>query len=297
MPLYDKMLGAFAATPVGAKLVLNVTTPIDKALMRWSKARFNLSAGAEEIAGQNILLMAKGAKSGVEREAPLLFFEVDGCLGLIASRAGHPKNPAWYYNLKAHPDCRVYVRGAELACTARLVDGDDRAKVWAAATRIYPGYDDYARRTDRDIPVFLLTPKSGEIPPVPSPFGRDLGLFALRAGTGAMMLFGHGLGKFAKLGDGPIQWADPIGIGPAASLYLALFAEVVCSALLALGLVTRFAALNLLITMLVAALIVHGDDPWKKQEFALMYALPFFALMLTGPGRISLDHLFWGRRR
>jgi putative oxidoreductase len=297
MALYDKILGGFASTPIGGKLVLKVTTPADKALMRWSKGRFNVSVGAAEIAGQNLLLMAKGAKSGVEREAPLLFFEVDGCIGLIASRAGHPKNPAWYYNLKANPDCRVFVRGVELACVARQVEGEERERVWRAATAIYPGYDDYASRTTRKIPVFLLAPQNGSVPPVPTPFGLDLGLLAARVVAGSMMLFGHGLGKFDKIGDGPIQWADPIGIGPAASLYLAIFAEVVCSALLALGFLTRFAALNLLVTMLVAAFIVHGDDPWKKQEFALVYAIPFLTLLLTGPGRISLDHFLWGRKR
>lgn len=295
MPLYDKILGRIASTPAGGWMVLNLTTPLDKKLMRWTRGRLNLSAGASELAAQNLLLVAKGAKSGMERDVPLLFTEVDGKIGLIASRTGHPNNPAWYYNLKANPECQVFVRGAALRCVAREVEGDERARVWKEALRFYPGYDEYAKRTERHIPVLILEPTDGVLPPVPRPLLPDLGLLGLRVAVGSMMLFGHGLGKLDKIGAGPIEWADPIGVGPAASLYLAIFAEVVCAGLLALGLFTRFAAIPLLITMLVAAFIVHADDPWNKQEFALLYAVPFLTLLLTGGGRASLDHLLFSR--
>lgn len=128
----------------------------------------------------------------------------------------------------------------------------------------------------------------------------DIGLLWLRVTIGAMMLGSHGWGKLMKLmGPGPVQFADPFGLGAGPSLFLAVGAEVACAALLIVGLATRAAALPLLITMLVAAFIIHGDDPFKKQEFALLYAVPCVTLMLTGPGRLSLDTLVlgWWRAR
>jgi putative oxidoreductase len=126
--------------------------------------------------------------------------------------------------------------------------------------------------------------------------GIDLGLLMLRLGVGLFMLIGHGWGKligFPQLLD---RFPDPIGLGPGLSLVLAVFAEVVCSVLLVLGLGTRLAAVPLLITMVVAAFIIHADDPWVKQELALMYAIPYFSLIFTGAGRFSLDELIANRR-
>lgn len=117
---------------------------------------------------------------------------------------------------------------------------------------------------------------------------RDIGLLWLRLTTGSFMLT-HGLPKMQMLRDDPIEFADPLGVGVFASLALAVFAEVVCSVALIVGALTRAACAPLLITMLVAAFIVHGDDPWARKEFALLYAIPYVALLLTGPGRYSLD--------
>lgn len=295
MPVYDKILSSFASSPMGSWLVLNVASPLDRHLLRWSKARFNLSAGTG-LGHRTVLVIAKGAKSGKERQVALLMTEYRGQIGLIASKAGATKAPAWYHNLKANPECRVLIRGEEIACVAREVDGDTRQAVWDEALTFYPGYDEYAERAGRKIPVLVLEPVAGQIPPIPQPILPDIGLLLMRVSLGAMMLFSHGLGKIDRLSADPIQFADPIGVGPAASLWLAVFAEVVCAVLVAVGALTRFAAVPLLITMLVAAFIVHGDDPFKKQEFALLYAVPFLALIFTGPGRLSVDHFLFGRR-
>lgn len=117
---------------------------------------------------------------------------------------------------------------------------------------------------------------------------RNLGLLVLRGGTGLIMVYGHGLGKLNRLLEGG-GFADPLGIGPQVSLALAAFAEVGCSLLLVLGLGTRLATIPLLTTMGVAAFVVHGADPWTKKEAAIMFALPYLTLLLTGPGRFSLD--------
>ena len=123
----------------------------------------------------------------------------------------------------------------------------------------------------------------------------DLGLLALRLGVGGMMLLGHGwpkLSKFSALAD---KFPDPLGVGSQLSLIMAVFGEVFCAALLMLGLLTRLAAIPFLTTMLVAAIIIHGGDPWAKKELALLYAVPAVTLLLTGPGGLSLDA--WRRGR
>lgn len=125
---------------------------------------------------------------------------------------------------------------------------------------------------------------------------RDLGLLALRVSVGLLMLIGHGLGKMGKLGDDPVQFADPLGMGVMTSLVLAVFAEVFCSAALVVGLLTRAAAVPLIVTMLVAAFIVHADDPWSRKEFAIMYLIPYVTLLLTGPGKFSLDAKLFRRK-
>lgn len=126
---------------------------------------------------------------------------------------------------------------------------------------------------------------------------RDLGLLVLRVGTGAMMLLGHGAGKLGLLGASPLQFPDPVGVGAFPSLLLALLGEVVGSVLVILGLGTRVGALFLLATMGVAALVVHGDDPWARKELAVAFAVPALTLLLTGPGRLSFDHVLARRRR
>jgi putative oxidoreductase len=120
---------------------------------------------------------------------------------------------------------------------------------------------------------------------------NDIGLLVLRVGVGAFMLVAHGWGKLAGFGDLAGKFPDPIGLGSTFSLVLAIFAEVLCALLVILGLGTRFAAVPLLTTMLVAAIVVHADDPWSKKEFALLYAIPFLTLIFTGGGRYALDSL------
>ena len=123
----------------------------------------------------------------------------------------------------------------------------------------------------------------------------DVGLLLLRLSVGPMMLFGHGLTKLGRMPELMDSFPDPLGVGSAFSAVLAVFAEVVCSALLALGLGTRFAALNLVITMAVAALIVHGDDPWARKEMAVIYGVTYLALLVSGAGRLSLDSVIWAK--
>ena len=124
----------------------------------------------------------------------------------------------------------------------------------------------------------------------------SFGLLLLRVGIGSLLLFGHGLPKLLHFSDRAASFANPIGVGPAASLTLVVFAEVVCSSLVILGLATRLAAVPPVIFFLIAFFIQHSDDPWNKKELALVYLVPFLALMFTGGGRFSLDALRAQRR-
>jgi len=126
---------------------------------------------------------------------------------------------------------------------------------------------------------------------------RSIGLLVLRLGVGLMMLVAHGWGKLVGFSDLAEKFPDPLGIGPTTTLVVAIFAEVVCALLIVVGLGTRFAAVPLLVTMLVAAFVVHADDPWSRQEFALLYAIPFLTLVFTGGGRFALDSIIKIKRR
>jgi len=112
----------------------------------------------------------------------------------------------------------------------------------------------------------------------------------LRIIGGGFMLT-HGWPKFQKLLDGNLQFADPIGLGVGPSLFLTVFAEFFCGLLILLGLGTRLASIPSFITMFVAAFVVHGADPFKKKELALVYMLVYLALFLLGSGKFSIDNM------
>jgi putative oxidoreductase len=118
----------------------------------------------------------------------------------------------------------------------------------------------------------------------------DLSLFLLRITFGGLMLLNHGLPKLDKLmAEGPVKFADIMGLGAANSLKLAVFAEFLCAALLVLGLFTRWAALPLVITMLIAVFMIHGADPLADKEHAILFLVPYIILMIKGAGWYSLD--------
>jgi len=127
---------------------------------------------------------------------------------------------------------------------------------------------------------------------------KDFGLLVLRVGVGCMMAFSHGLGKITQYFSGDeIQFADPIGLGQSMSLLLAGSSEFFCALALALGLATRLVSIPLIITMAVAVLVVHGDDPFQKKEFALLYLVPFITLFFSGAGRFSVDRMIMGKQQ
>jgi putative oxidoreductase len=119
----------------------------------------------------------------------------------------------------------------------------------------------------------------------------DFPLLIVRLALGAMMAFGHGVPKLNSFAQRKDSFPEIFGMDSSVTLILAIFAEVFCSFLLAVGLLTRTALIFLIATMLVAVLLVHGDDPFSKQEVGLLYLVPYFFLYLTGPGKYSIDNL------
>lgn len=122
----------------------------------------------------------------------------------------------------------------------------------------------------------------------------DIAILLLRIGVAVFMLT-HGFPKFELFGETPVKFMDVMGLGPEASLLLAISAEVGCSLLILFGLATRIAVIPLIVTMLVAVFIAHSGDPFAVQEKGLLYMLVYIALFLTGSGRYSLDKLISNR--
>ena|SRR5688500_11607742 len=124
---------------------------------------------------------------------------------------------------------------------------------------------------------------------------RDVILLVLRVAIGAMML-AHGIPKLQMLlSGGSVTFPAVLGMAPVLSLTLAVFAEVVCSLFILFGLGTRLAAIPLIITMLVAVLIVHVNDPFAQQELGVHYLLFYVVLLFAGSGKYSADYLIYSR--
>lgn len=142
----------------------------------------------------------------------------------------------------------------------------------------------------------------------------SIGLLVLRLGIGGFLLT-HGLGKLQMTIAGEFaKFGDPIGLGNTLSLVLVTIAEFFCALAVLLGFATRFAAAVIVFSMSVAVFVAHGADPWTMErgyalftsgaskswaskEPALLYLVPFLALVFTGAGRLSVDSLVAGRRR
>lgn len=114
----------------------------------------------------------------------------------------------------------------------------------------------------------------------------------------AIFMLTHGLKKYMMLfSGGPIEFADPIGLGETTTLVLAVFAEVVCSALIFIGLATRLVVLPLIFTMFIIVFIIHAPDGFGSQELPALYLLIYILLLVTGSGKYSVDHLISNKKK
>ena len=112
-----------------------------------------------ELKGKPVVLLTTvGARPGKLRKTPLMRVEHEGEYAVAASLGGAPKNPVWYHNIKAHPHVELQDGTVTADYEAREVFGAEKAAWWQRALEVWPDYADYQQKTDRDIPVFVLTP-------------------------------------------------------------------------------------------------------------------------------------------
>jgi F420H(2)-dependent quinone reductase len=112
------------------------------------------------VPGKMLLLDHVGAKSGTKRTSPLLYFRDGDDMVIVASKGGFPKNPAWYYNLKANPLTEVQVGSHHVPVRARVATAEERERLWPEAVKSYHGYADYqVRSKGREIPLVILEPR------------------------------------------------------------------------------------------------------------------------------------------
>ncbi len=122
---------------------------------------FEKTRGAEgaDLRGMPIIAVTSvGAKTGKLRKTPLMRVEHDGEYAAVASLGGAPQHPVWYYNLKANPHVELQDEAVKKDYIAREVTGDEKAIWWERAVAAYPPYADYQEKTERQIPVFVLSP-------------------------------------------------------------------------------------------------------------------------------------------
>ncbi|MER7283706.1 nitroreductase family deazaflavin-dependent oxidoreductase [Dactylosporangium sp. NPDC000244] len=131
----------------------------------WSRDQaelFERTNGAEGNTMQGrpvIVLTTLGAKSGKIRKTPLMRVEHGGEYAVVASLGGAPKHPVWYHNIVANPHVELQDGPVKRDYTAREVTGAEKEQWWQRATETWPAYDEYQQKTDRQIPLFVLTPQ------------------------------------------------------------------------------------------------------------------------------------------
>jgi deazaflavin-dependent oxidoreductase (nitroreductase family) len=122
--------------------------------------RYIETGGAQGHAWQDthcLLLTTTGRKSGKDRILPLIYGTHDGDFIVVASKGGAPEHPAWYVNLEADPHVKVQVKDDVFDAVARTASESERAELWPIMVKEWPAYDEYQEKTDRQIPVVVLT--------------------------------------------------------------------------------------------------------------------------------------------
>jgi F420H(2)-dependent quinone reductase len=114
--------------------------------------------GSTQRGAPLLLLTTQGRKSGKWRRTALIFGEHAGNYVIVASKGGAPVHPAWYLNLVAHPEVLVQVYDRIVAATARTATAQEKPELWSLMASIWPDYNEYVKKTTRDIPVVILEP-------------------------------------------------------------------------------------------------------------------------------------------
>lgn len=131
-------------------------TRLHTPLYRLTKGRLGGSMRGAPV----LILTTNGRKTGKRRANPLLYQQDGDAYVVVGSAGGQARHPAWYLNLVANPSVEIEVSGRKLTARAETAGGQERARLWQKMTAVWPPYDDYQRKTDRELPVVLLKPAS-----------------------------------------------------------------------------------------------------------------------------------------
>jgi deazaflavin-dependent oxidoreductase (nitroreductase family) len=138
--------------------VLGRVMSLHASIYRWTGGRIG---GRVPGLPSLLLLDHVGAKSGRKRTAPLVYMPDGDDFVVVAAKGGHPQHPGWVHNLRAHPDTEVQVGSKRIAVRAREANADERGRLWPRAVEYNPLWGSYQRRTDRTIPIVILSPRRG----------------------------------------------------------------------------------------------------------------------------------------
>ena len=153
----QKFLRRFAASGPGSWLFARVAHHLDRPVHRLTRGRHTLGSAITGL--PVVMLTTTGARSGQPRTVPILGIPFSGGVAVIASNFGQRRQPAWYHNLRAHPDAQVVIDGVRRSVRAVEAQGERRADIWQEGLRVYPGFAQYERRAShRRISVFVLEP-------------------------------------------------------------------------------------------------------------------------------------------
>jgi deazaflavin-dependent oxidoreductase (nitroreductase family) len=153
----QKFVRRFAAGGPGSWLFARVAPQIDRPVHRLTGGRHTF---ASLISGLPVVMLTTtGAKSGQPRTVPVLGIPTSDGVAVIASNWGQQRHPAWYHNLRAHPDVTVQIGAEHRSVHARVATAEERARLWPRAVELYGSYADYQARTDREIPLVILEPR------------------------------------------------------------------------------------------------------------------------------------------
>jgi deazaflavin-dependent oxidoreductase (nitroreductase family) len=138
--------------------------PVLGPLMRWHAKIYRATGGriGGNLPGLPSLLLLDhvGARSGKRRTTPLVYMPVGDSFLVVASKGGHPSDPSWMHNLRAHPDTEIQIGRDRLRVRAREANAEERSELWPKAAEYNPHWGRYRERTSREIPLVLLEPRS-----------------------------------------------------------------------------------------------------------------------------------------
>ena len=154
LTLPERLVHRFLISDAGIWFGRYILPRLDRPLLYLTRGRYSMSKGQPIL-----LLINTGARTGKRRATPLLYQHDGDRLIVLASNGGRARHPAWYHNVQAHPAVVVYAEGRIRTYAAHEATGDERARLWAAAVDFFGGYDLYAERSRRNIPVIVLTPQ------------------------------------------------------------------------------------------------------------------------------------------